>query len=140
MSSKQRVLFLCTGNSCRSQIAEGLLKHLGGDRFEVYSAGSEPAGYVHPLAIQVMQEIGIDISNHTSKHLNQFLEQPFDYVITVCDQANEVCPFMPGDYKRLHRGFFDPAKVKGTDQEKLTAFRRVRDEIAAWLVESFDLR
>jgi arsenate reductase len=120
-------------------MAEGLLEHLGGHRFEVYSAGSEPAGYVHSLAVQVMREIGIDISDHTSKPLNQFLGQPFDYVITVCDRANEACPFMPGHYKRLHRDFFDPAKAEGTEQEKLAVFRQVRDEIKAWLVEIFDI-
>lgn len=139
MTAQRRVLFLCTGNSCRSQMAEGLLEHLGGHQFAVYSAGSEPAGYVHPLAIQVMREIGIDIADHTSKPLHQFLGRPFDYVITVCDQANEGCPFMPGEYTRLHHAFFDPAKAEGSDQEKLAAFRQVRDAMRAWLVELFDI-
>ncbi|RME43594.1 MAG: arsenate reductase ArsC [Chloroflexi bacterium] len=124
-----RVLVLCTGNSCRSQMAEGLIRHLGGDRFEVYSAGSNPAGYVHPLAVQVMAEIGIDISRHRSKHMNQFIDEPFDYVITVCDAAAEACPVFPGPAQRLHWPFDDPAKAEGSEGQRLAVFRRVRDEI-----------
>ncbi len=110
-------------------MAEGLLRHLGGSRFEVYSAGSDPAGYVHPLAAQVMAEIGIDIGQHRSKHMNQFINEPFDYVITVCDAAAEACPVFPGPAQRLHWPFDDPAKAKGSEDQRLAVFRRVRDEI-----------
>jgi arsenate reductase len=110
-------------------MAEGLLRQLGGDRFEVYSAGSDPAGYVHPVAIKVMAEIGIDISRHRSKHMNQFIDEPFDYVITVCDAAAEACPLFPGPAQRLHWPFDDPAKAEGSEDQRLPVFRRVRDEI-----------
>ncbi len=132
----QRVLFLCTGNSCRSHMAEGLLRKLGGDRFEVFSAGSKPAGYVHPLAIKAMAEVGADISHHASKSLQEFVSQPFDYVITVCDNAREACPVFPAAAKQLHWSFDDPAHAQGADEEKMTMFRRVRDEIRERL-ESF---
>ncbi|GAB4440383.1 MAG: arsenate reductase ArsC [Anaerolineae bacterium] len=135
--NKQRVLVLCTGNSARSQMAEGWLRARAGDRFEVYSAGSQPAEQVHPGAIQAMAEIGIDISGHASKSMTVFLGQPFDYVLTVCDQAAEACPVFPGPAKRAHRGFTDPAKAPPDAQPEV--FRRVRDEIAAWLGELFDL-
>ena len=128
-SEKPKVLILCTGNSCRSHIAEGILKNAAGDMLEVHSAGSNPAGYVHPLAIQVMKEIGIDISNHRSKHLKEFLNTQIETVITVCDNANENCPFFPGQVKRHHWSFEDPAKVTGSEAEKLAVFRRVRDQI-----------
>lgn len=128
-----RVLILCTGNSCRSQMAEGLLRKLGGDRFEVYSAGSDPAGYVHPLAIKVMAEIGVDISRHRSKPMHQFIDEAFDYVITVCDAAAEACPVFPGPARRLHWPFDDPAKAEGTEEQRLAVFRRVRDEIQSRL-------
>jgi arsenate reductase len=127
--NKQRVLFLCTGNSCRSHMAEGWLRKLGGDDFEVFSAGSKPAGYVHPLAIEAMREVGIDISRQHSKSLEEFVGQPFDYVITVCDNARDACPSFPGAAHQLHWGFDDPAHASGTDDEKRRVFRRVRDEI-----------
>jgi arsenate reductase len=123
------VLILCTGNSCRSHIAEGILRRAAGDLFEVHSAGSKPAGYVHPKAIEVMKEIGIDISAHTSKHLNEFLGQQIDTVITVCGNADEACPIFPGQMNRYHWGFIDPARVKGTNEEILNAFRSVRNQI-----------
>lgn len=126
---KPIVLILCTGNSCRSHIAEGILGAAAGDLLNVQSAGSKPVGYVHPLAIQAMREIGIDISGHRSKHLNKFLNQPVETVITVCDDADRACPMFPGQVNRHHWGFDDPARVRGTDQEKLVVFRRVRDEI-----------
>jgi arsenate reductase len=136
-SAPYRVLVLCTGNSCRSQMAEGWLKALYPDRLEAHSAGSQPAGYVHPLAVQVMAEAGVDISAGRSKSLTEFLDQPFDYVLTVCDSAAEACPVFPGPARRVHRDFTDPAKVTGSEQEVLDAFRRVRDEIKAWLAEVF---
>ena len=123
------VLVLCTGNSCRSHLAEGILRAAAGDKLRVASAGSRPAGYVHPLAIQVMKEIGIDISQHQSKHLNEFLNQPVETVITVCGNADQACPMFPGEVNRHHWGFDDPAQATGSDQEKLVVFRRVRDEI-----------
>lgn len=123
-----RILVLCTGNSCRSQMAEGLLRHYGGDKVEVFSAGLEPKG-VHPLAIKVMAEIGIDISKQTSKHVNEFVGQKFDYVITVCDNAAVNCPTFPGDAVRLHWPFDDPAGAVGTEEEVIGFFRCVRDRI-----------
>ncbi len=131
MPDKQRVLVLCTGNSARSQMAEGWLRSHAGHRFDVVSAGSRPTGTVHPMAVQVMAEIGIDISHHSSKSMNQFLGQPFDYVITVCDNAAEACPIFPGKATRLHHDFTDPAKTPVDEQP--TEFRHVRDEIADWL-------
>jgi arsenate reductase (thioredoxin) len=122
------VLFLCTHNSARSQMAEGLLRHLAGDSFEVYSAGTE-ATFVRPQAIKVMEEIGIDISGQESKTLEGYLGQPFDYVITVCDTANEACPVFPGAKQRLHWSFEDPAAAVGSEQERLRVFRSVRDNI-----------
>ncbi len=126
---KPTVLILCTGNSCRSHLAEGLLRAASKDRFVVASAGSKPAGYVHPLAIQVMAEIGIDIASHTSKHMNDFLSQPVETVITVCGNADQACPLFPGQVNRHHWPFEDPAHATGTEAEKLAVFRRVRDEI-----------
>ena len=128
-STKPTVLILCTGNSCRSHLAEGLLRAAAGDILNVQSAGSKPAGYVHPLAIQVMKEIGIDISGHHSKHMNEFLQQKVETVITVCGNADQACPMFPGQLNRHHWGFDDPAHATGTDEEKLQVFRRVRDEI-----------
>ncbi len=134
---KERVLILCTGNSARSQMAEGLLRELAGAQFDVFSAGNKPSS-VNPLAIQAMRERGIDISQHRSKHLNEFLAQPFDYVITVCDQAAETCPIFPGRARRIHWSFPDPAAVKGSDEARLRAFRQTRDAIEmrlrAWLI------
>ncbi len=125
------VLVLCTGNSCRSHLAEGILRSIAGDLFEVHSAGSKPAGYVHPLAIRVMAEIGIDISAHHSKHMNEFLNQPIETVITVCGNVDQACPVFPGQLNRHHWPFDDPAHAAGTDEEKRVVFRRVRDEIRA---------
>jgi len=127
--TKPSVLILCTGNSCRSHLAEGILRHVAGDLFEVHSAGSKPAGYVHPKAIEVMKEIGIDISGHTSKHMNEFLDKKISTVITVCGNADQACPMFPGQVNRYHWGFDDPAHVKGSDEEVLNVFRRVRDQI-----------
>ena len=125
---RSRVLFLCTHNSARSQMAEGLLRYLAGDRFEAMSAGTEATG-VRPLAVRAMDEIGIDISVQESKTLERYLEDPFDYVITVCDDANETCPFFPKAGNRLHWSFQDPSRAEGLDEERLEIFRRVRDEI-----------
>jgi len=127
--NKKRVLFLCTGNSCRSHMAEGFLRSLAGDQFEVFSAGTKPAGHVHPLAIEAMREAGVDISKHESKSLDMFAGQKFDYVITVCDNAHEVCPHFPGAVRQLHWSFDDPAQAQGNAEQKRRVFRRVRDEI-----------
>ncbi len=126
---KPLILILCTGNSCRSHLAEGILRAAGGDALRVASAGSKPAGYVHPLAIEVMTEIGIDISGHRSKHLDEFLAEKVETVITVCGNADAACPMFPGQVNRHHWGFDDPAHAEGTDEEKRAVFRRVRDEI-----------
>ncbi len=126
---KPTVLILCTGNSCRSHLAEGFLRAAAGDLLEVHSAGSKPAGYVHPMAIRVMQEVGIDISRHESKHLNQFLDKKVETVITVCGNADQACPMFPGQVNRYHWGFADPAHATGTEAEILAVFRQVRDEI-----------
>lgn len=127
--SKPSVLILCTGNSCRSHMAEGVLRAAAGDVVTVHSAGSKPAGYVHPKAIQVMREIGIDLSAHTSKHMKEFMTTPITTVITVCGNADQVCPIFPGQVNRHHWRFDDPAHATGTDEEVLAQFRRVRDEI-----------
>ena len=132
LSSKTRVLVLCTGNSARSQMAEGLLRHDAGDRLTVESAGTKP-GVVRPEAIAAMREIGIDISQHRSKHVDEFAGDRFDYVLTVCDNARESCPIFPGHGTRLHRAFDDPAAVEGSETERLAAFRRVRDELREYL-------
>jgi len=129
MNHTPTILILCTGNSCRSHLAEGILRRALGDGFEVQSAGSKPAGYVHPLGIRVMKEIGIDISGHRSKHLEEFLKQPVETVITVCGNADQACPRFPRQVNRYHWGFDDPAHAAGTEEEKLAVFRRVRDEI-----------
>lgn len=129
MSDRSRVLILCTGNSARSQMAEGLLRAMAGDNFEVASAGTI-ASFVRPQAIAAMAEIGIDISGHRSKCLDEFLEESFDYIITVCDNAAENCPVFPGKAKRIHWSFDDPAEAAGSDAVQLAVFRRVRDEIA----------
>jgi len=123
------VLILCTGNSCRSHLAEGILRAAAGDFLDVRSAGSKPAGYVHPLAIRAMQEIGIDISNHTSKSMHEFLGSPVETVITVCGNADQACPVFPGQVNRHHWPFDDPAHATGSEAEILAVFRRVRDEI-----------
>jgi arsenate reductase len=126
---KPTVLILCTGNSCRSHLAEGILRAAAGDLLDVCSAGSKPAGYVHPKAIEVMREIGIDISGHASKHLDVFLSREVETVITVCGNADQACPMFPGQVNRHHWGFDDPAHATGSDEEQLAVFRRVRDEI-----------
>lgn len=133
--AKPKVLFLCTGNSCRSQMAEGLLRDLAGDRFDAASAGTHPAG-LNPRAVEVMIEIGIDISGQRSKPVDEFLAQPFDYVITLCDTARDACPVFPGAASRLHWSFQDPAAAQGSTGERLAVFRRVRDQIAA-RIQSF---
>ena len=127
--SKPIVLILCTGNSCRSQIAEGILRAAAGDLLNVVSAGSKPTGQVHPLAVTVMQEIQIDLSGHTSKHVREFMSQPVETVITVCGHADQACPIFPGQVNRHHWAFDDPAHAQGTEDEKLAEFRRVRNEI-----------
>ncbi|HEY8962517.1 MAG TPA: arsenate reductase ArsC [Luteolibacter sp.] len=123
------ILVLCTGNSCRSHLAEGILRVALGDRYRVASAGSKPAGYVHPLAIRALAEIGIDISHHHSKHLDEFLDQEVETVITVCGNADQACPMFPGQMNRHHFPFDDPAHAEGTEEEQMAVFRRVRDEI-----------
>jgi len=127
---KPTVLILCTGNSCRSHMAEGILREAAGDILNVQSAGSKPAGYVHPKSIAVMAEIGIDISSHRSKSMTEFFDKPVDTVITVCGNADQACPMFPGQAHRYHWGFRDPAHATGTEEEVLEEFRRVRDEIA----------
>ena len=128
---KKRVLFLCTGNSCRSHMAEGLTNHFLGDSWEAVSAGTQPAGYVHPLAIAALAELGIDISGHTSKTADEFRATPLDLVITVCDDAAENCPLWLGQGRVTHISFPDPAKATGSDAEKMVFFRQVRDDIQA---------
>ena len=123
------ILILCTGNSCRSHLAEGILQKALGDGFRVASAGSKPAGYVHPLGIKAMAEIGIDIGNHRSKHLDEYLTDEVETVITVCGNADQVCPVFPGQVNRHHWGFDDPAHATGSEEEQMAVFRRVRDEI-----------
>src|SRR5262249_12522882 len=132
MANKKRVLILCTGNSARSQMAEGLLRHDAGDRFTVESAGTKPST-LRPEAIAVMKEVGIDITSHRSKHVDEFACQDFDYVLTVCDNAKEGCPVFFGKAARLHHSFNDPAAVEGKDEKRLSAFRKVRDELRAYL-------
>ena len=128
MSDRERALILCTGNSARSQMAEGLLRHLADERFEVMSAGVSPT-QVRTEAVTAMREIGIDISHHRSKSVDEFAGQEFDYVITVCDNANEQCPVFPGKTKRIHWSFDDPAAVEGDEARRLSEFRRVRDQL-----------
>jgi arsenate reductase (thioredoxin) len=132
MPDKKRVLILCTGNSARSQMAEGLLRHDASDRFEVFSAGTRPS-QVRPEAISVMREVGIDISGHRSKDVDEFTNQSFDYVLTVCDDAKESCPIFPGQAMRIHQSFDDPAELHGSQEERLAIFRRVRDELRTYL-------
>jgi len=130
----KNILVLCTGNSCRSQLAEGYLRHFAGDNAVVYSAGIETHG-VNPKAIQVMAEEGIDISHHTSNNVDEYLAIPFDYVITVCDNASENCPYFPGSVQRFHHNFPDPAKATGTPEQVMDEFRKVRDMIKAYSKE-----
>jgi arsenate reductase (thioredoxin) len=128
VGGRARVLFLCTHNSARSQMAEGLLRQLAGNRFEAHSAGTE-ATHVRPLAVRAMDEVGVDISGQESKTLERYLREPFDYVITVCDDANEACPVFPGAKSRLHWSFEDPSRAEGSEEERLAVFRSVRDRI-----------
>lgn len=128
-SAKPNVLILCTGNSCRSQMAAGILRRAAGDLMEVHSAGSAPAARVHPMAIAVLEEIGIDISQNQPRHVNEFLDRGITTVITVCGNADQACPMFPGKVRRYHWGFEDPARASGSEQEILAAFRRIRDEI-----------
>ena len=128
MPDKKHILILCTGNSARSQMAEGLLRHDAGDRFEVFSAGTKPSR-VRPEAIAAMRELGIDISSHRSKGVDEFIGHQFDYVLTVCDNANESCPVFPAETVTIHHSFEDPAALQGSEEERLAAFRRVRDEL-----------
>jgi arsenate reductase len=133
--AKKKVLFICTHNSARSQMAEAFLRIFYGDDFEASSAGTEPAG-VNPYAIRVMKEVGVDISKQRSKNVREYSNVRFDYVVTVCDQARESCPFFPGR-RIIHKGFEDPAQSKGTEEEILSAFRKVRDEIKGWVEKNF---
>ncbi len=137
LMSKPRILILCTGNSCRSHIAEGLLRQMAADLFEVHSAGSNPAGYVHPKAVLALAEIGIDISHHTSKHMDTFRDREIHIVITVCGHADRACPTFPGQLNRYHWSFEDPAKATGSEEEIMAVFRRVREAIrlvfGAWV-------
>jgi arsenate reductase len=133
---KKRVLFICTHNAARSQMAEGLVRALYGNRYEVFSAGTDP-GIVSPFAIKVMAEIGLDISSHYSKSIQEFSNQSFDYVVTVCDHAKESCPFFPGGKKILHQSFEDPSSLTGTEEEIMAGFRRVRNAIRSWIENEF---
>lgn len=135
MPDKKRILFICTHNAARSQMAEGLMNRILGDGYEARSAGTKPS-HVHPMAIEAMAEVGIDISNQKSKHLDEFKGQDFDFVVTLCSDAEEICPFFPGK-EHIHQGFQDPAAAIGSDDEVLAVFRRVRDEIRAWIEVTF---
>ncbi len=136
MAKKKKVLFLCTHNSARSQMAEGWLNHLYGDRYDAFSAGMEPRE-VHIYAIEAMKEAGVDITSHRSKGVEEFADTLFDLVVTVCDNAKEACPYFPGPGRRLHQSFSDPAALPGPGHVQLTAFRRVRDEIREWVEREF---
>ena len=131
----KNILFICTHNSARSQMAEGLMKRRFGDSYEAFSAGTEPS-IINPYAVKAMDEIGIDISHQRAKGINEFIEKKFDFVITVCDQARESCPFFPGG-GIIHKGFKDPAQVQGNEEEKRQAFRKSRDEIKHWIEQTF---
>jgi arsenate reductase len=134
MTSKHRVLILCTGNSCRSQMAEGFVNHLLGDTWEARSAGTQPAERVHPLAVRVMAESGVDVSRSTPRSVTEFLDETWDLVVTVCDSAQESCPVFPRPVPKLHLPFDDPARAEGTEKQRLSVFTRVRDEIRAKLL------
>ena len=133
---RRKVLFICTHNSARSHMAEGFLNTLYADRYVAWSAGAEPSS-VNPLAIEAMKETGINISDHRSKRVDEFLDKDFDYVVTVCDHAREACPFFPGGKKSLHQGFEDPSGFQGNETEKMALFRKVRDEIRDWIGKTF---
>ncbi len=136
MSDRKSILILCTGNSARSQMAEGLLKHICGDEFEIFSAGTKPS-FVRPEAVKALSEIGIDISGNRSKSVEEFANREIDYVLTVCDNAKENCPYFPAKSKVVHHSFFDPANVIGDDETRLSAFRKVRDEIREYFENDF---
>jgi arsenate reductase len=138
VKEQKKVLFICTHNSARSQIAEGLMNAFFGDDYTAWSAGTEPT-QVNPYAIKVMEEVGIDVTAHHSKGMESFLAQDFDYVVTVCDHANEACPFFPGGKERIHKGFEDPGVIEGSEEAKLAGFRRTRDEIRTWIEEEFGI-
>lgn len=140
MANKKRVLILCTGNSCRSQMAEGLINHFLGEHWLAVSAGTQPAGYVHPLAVKALAELGIDIASNRSKTVEQFRSQTFDLVITVCDEAAETCPLWLGQGAVTHIGFIDPAKATGTEAEQMAVFRQVRNELQARLLSDLAAR
>ena len=133
---KTSVLFVCTHNSARSQMAEGLLRDKYGDRYDVYSAGTERT-HVRPLAIDVMEEIGVNLSDHTSKTIEDLGDRTFDVVVTVCDAAREACPYLPAEKENLHRSFEDPSAAEGTEEERRAVFRRVRDKLATWIDDTF---
>lgn len=135
-AKKKKVLFICTHNSARSQMAEAFLNKLYGDSFEALSAGTEPAD-INPNAVEVMKEIGIDMNSHYSKSLNEFSGKKFDYIVTVCDKTKEKCPFFPGNAVHIHRGFENPAGYSGTKDEILDKFRKTRDEIKQWIEKQF---
>ncbi len=134
---KKKVLFICTHNSARSQMAEGFLRHFYGDFYEVFSAGTEP-GRVHPFAVKVMKEAAVDISTHFSKSVDLFLGEEIDLVVTVCDHAREVCPYFPGARSYMHYSFPDPSNVEGSEELKLEVFRKVRDMISEWIKTTFN--
>ena len=133
---KKRVIFVCSHNSCRSQMAEGLLRHYGGERYEIFSAGTSPSR-IHPMAVEVMGEIGINITGQRSKLVDEFLGQGFDFIVTTCDDARNQCPVFPGQGKRLHWDLEDPAEAEGSREEKLEVFRRVRDEVEKLIQSHF---
>ncbi len=135
-SGKKRVLFICTHNAARSQMAEAFLRKLRGDSYEVFSAGTEP-GTLNPLVVKAMAEIGIDISGHRSKRISELGNLEFDLVVTLCDQAKGICPILPGDHETLHKGFDDPSALTGTEKEIMTQVRRIRDEIRKWIEAEF---
>ena len=136
MDDKKKVLFICTHNSARSHMAEGFMNALHGDHYAAWSAGTDPSD-LNPTAVKVMGEVGIDLSAHHSKGLEGFLDREWDYVVTVCDNANEACPFFQGGKERIHKGFQDPAGFEGSDEEKLILFRQIRDQIRVWIEETF---
>jgi arsenate reductase len=138
LTDRKRVLILCTGNSCRSQMAEAWVNHLLGDRWEAQSAGTSPAERVHPLAVRVMAEVDIDISGRVPQRVDRFVREPWDLVVTVCDSAKETCPHFPGRVEKRHVSFEDPALAEGTEEERLAVFRRVRDEIRERLIPAIE--
>jgi arsenate reductase len=136
MADKKKILILCTGNSARSQMAEGLLKHITQNKYEIYSAGTKPS-FVRPEAIKVLQEVGIDISKNRSKSVDEFTNQKIDFILTVCDSAKEICPYFPAQTKMIHQSFKDPAEIQCDEKMQAAAFRQTRDEIKKYLEDSF---